>query len=651
MSQRLPSYPLFVNDPYFSFWSATDVVNESDTVFWHGEKKPIYGILETDSNKYAFLGCPKGCEKLKQTDLKVRAFSTIYVFEHSDFKLEAEFLSPLLPTDLEIASCPVCYLIITLTPNKKLHKVNVKLLAEERVAYDTCGDEDMVKEIRSGVLNVKGRQISYMGLRNQKPLSHAADEVGADWGYYYLVGDVAWKEEYAGRKYIGAERQWKNVDKKMRSSLLMAYDDTVSIFYYGEWLKGYFFRNGKTIFDAIEFAENKQEEIENACKEFDDRLVREGIKYGKDYLNLAYASVRQIMGASKIVETKDKRVLFLTKECNSDGCIATVDVSYPMLPFCKKYNVTLLKGMLYPIMDFAKMPIWKEKFAPHDAGVYPYCIGQHYAVQCGGDSEYCYKDWSKPETLPFYYLFPKDNNIYEYYKQMPVEECANMLIMVAFTEDKNMIKENIELLQKWADYLVEKGLIPENQLCTDDFAGHIDKNANLAIKAIMGIKAFAVIAKIAENEQTSLQYGKTARDYAEKWMQLYMRNDHSVLSQGDEDTYSLKYNLVIDKLLGERVFPEEMNEKETDYYLTKSKKYGIPLDSRVKYTKSDWLMWSAALTEDIEKRKRFVDMLARFLRETEDRVPFSDWYDTETGRYITFRNRTVQGGIFMLLLT
>ena len=94
-----------------------------------------------------------------------------------------------------------------------------------------------------------------------------------------------------------------------------------------------------------------------------------------------------------------------------------------------------------------------------------------------------------------------------------------------------------------------------------------------------------------------------------------------------------------------------MSEEETDYYLTKSEKYGVPLDSRAKYTKSDWLMWSAALTEDTEKRKRFVDMLARFLRETEDRVPFSDWYDTETGRYITFRNRTVQGGIFMLLLT
>ena len=651
MRQRLPSYPLFVNDPYFSFWSATDVVNESDTVFWHGEKKPIYGILEIENKRYAFLGCPEQCEKLRQTDLRVTAFSTVYVFEHEDFELEAEFLSPLLPTNLEVASCPVCFMNFTLVKRRALGKVSVKLLAEERVAYNTCLDEEAKKEIRYGVLRSKGMQIAYMGLRNQKPLSHASDEVGADWGYYYLAGDAAWTEERNGRKFIGAERLADGACGKISSFLVMAYDDTVSIFYYGEWLKGYFFRDGRTIFDAIGYAAENREEIVCECRAFEKELERECERYGQNYLDIACASIRQVMGASKIVETKDKRVLFLSKECNSDGCIATVDISYPMFPFCKKYNSTLLKGMLYPIFDFAKMPIWKERFAPHDVGVYPYCIGQHYAVHCNKENEYCHRDWRKPETLPYYYIFPKENDIYEYRKQMPVEECANMLIMTALAEDERLIRENMDLLRQWADYLVEKGLIPEEQLCTDDFTGHTDKNANLAIKAIEGIKAFAEIARMAEEKETAKRYADTARNYAREWLRLYKGDGHSVLSQGDKDTYSLKYNLVIDKLLGERVFPEEMSEEETDYYLTKSEKYGVPLDSRAKDTKSDWLMWSAALTEDTEKRKRFVDMLARFLRETEDRVPFSDWYDTETGRYITFRNRTVQGGIFMLLLT
>ena len=31
-------------------------------------------------------------------------------------------------------------------------------------------------------------------------------------------------------------------------------------------------------------------------------------------------------------------------------------------------------------------------------------------------------------------------------------------------------------------------------------------------------------------------------------------------------------------------------------------------------------------------------------------VPFSDWYDTKTGRFVAFIARSVQGGVYMPLL-
>ena len=79
---RLPCYPLFVNDPYFSIWSKTDKLNEEDTIFWHGEDKPTYGVVKTDNKEYCFLGNKKGAEKIEQIKREITSFSTVYYFEN-----------------------------------------------------------------------------------------------------------------------------------------------------------------------------------------------------------------------------------------------------------------------------------------------------------------------------------------------------------------------------------------------------------------------------------------------------------------------------------------------------------------------------------------------------------------------------------------
>lgn len=123
-----------------------------------------------------------------------------------------------------------------------------------------------------------------------------------------------------------------------------------------------------------------------------------------------------------------------------------------------------------------------------------------------------------------------------------------------------------------------------------------------------------------------------------------------MLALDEEGTFSLKYNLAVDDLIGEPLFARDFKERELDHYLTKKNRYGIPLDSRNTYTKTDWLLWAACLTENKEKRKEVIGMVHAFLCETADRVPFSDWIDTVTGEHLVFRNRTVQGGLFMPIL-
>ena len=202
-------------------------------------------------------------------------------------------------------------------------------------------------------------------------------------------------------------------------------------------------------------------------------------------------------------------------------------------------------------------------------------------------------------------------------------------------------------LTTWADYLVEKGLDPENQLCTDDFAGHFAHNANLSVKAIMGIASYGYLAKMLGQDVVGTKYINKAKQMAKEWEQMAKDGDHYKLTFDKSGTWSQKYNMVWDKIFDMGIFDPKIRETEIKYYLTKQNKYGLPLDSREAYTKTDWIFWTATMADKHEDFLKFLKPVYLFMNESTTRVPMSDWIWTDRPERRGFKARAVVGGYYI----
>ena len=665
MQRKLPSYPIFVKDPNFSLWSPTDILNESDLVSWFDEKKPIYGFVKkADGSIWCFLGDvkdigAKSVKKAVQTDVRVTSFSTNYTFDLDGETLAVEFVSPLPPDDVERISQPVCYMNYEFSGSD----AEISLFVNRRIAYNYT-DKRIPRNdaCRNYSYNLGEDQVAFIGLKRQLYLSNNEDWSGADWGYWYVCGEkAAALDGYDFARYlITGEKDFSNAGEEKyiaafgrgnHGFIVLAYDSIVAIDYFGDFKKALYLEN-HTILDALSDVRKNKKQIEEHLDKIDREIKASAEKISNDYYEILTASLRQSVAAHTAIKDNDGKVVFLSKENGSNGCIGTLDVSYPSMPLYLLYNTELVKGMLRPIIKFARMPVWCFDFAPHDVGSYPFCSGNVYGANEDGKFRTFVKK-QRGELHPQYYLLPESDGELDENMQMPVEECANMLVMLgacyAYDKDASLFKQNYDLCQKWVQYLVKYGLKPSNQLCSDDFAGHFANNLNLAIKATVGIGCYARLCeKIGIDGK---EYMEIARNFAEEIEKFSENFTHLPLTWDEgEESFGIKYNLLFDKILGLNLFSQKLLEKETDFYLSKTLPFGIPFFDRKNYVKGDWTLWIAALTDDEEKRKKIISPIVNFLRNSPDRVPFGDWYYGDSGKRLFSQARSVVGGCFAPLL-
>ena len=488
---RPPAVPLVTCDPYFSIWSANNELTAGPTRHWTGKPQPLTSLVRIDNQTFRLMGDePKDIPAAKQTGLTVLPTRTIYDFDAAGMRITITFTTPLLPDDLMLCARPITYISWDARAIEgNTHEVSVYLDVSALLAVNTPDQMVTTERGTAGALTTLR-----VGTTEQPVLATRGDDVRIDWGYFYLAGDTREgtvapaqlaRTAFANNENLPTAKLPESSPAKDAPALVMAfalgkvagntasahallgYDDVKSIRYFNNDLIAYWKKDGATMNDLLQTAEKEFASIAERCEAFDNELIADLHKIGGDsYVQLGVLAWRQALAAQKLCADANGQPLMFSKENFSNGCISTVDVLYPAAPQMLAFCPSMLKASLVPLMDYASSPRWKWDSAPHDLGTYPHATGQVY----GGTTD----------------------------APMPVEECGNMLILAAALAkaegNAEFSRTYWPTFTKWANYLKEKGLDPENQLTTDDFAGHIARNANLSVKAVMGIASYGMLA-------------------------------------------------------------------------------------------------------------------------------------------------------------
>ncbi|EFX01409.1 glutaminase a [Grosmannia clavigera kw1407] len=440
------------------------------------------------------------------------------------------------------------------------------------------------------------------------------------------------------------------------------------------------------------------------ARRYSEQLSKDAFESGsKEYEEIASLSARQVLGATEFSGTPDNPLLFL-KEISSNGNSQTVDVIFPAFPFFLYTNPQWLAYLLEPLLEHQLSGQYPNDYSMHD-------LGYHFPNETGhddGNDEYMPVEECgnmlimglalinafKYDTTPAFghsgsaeaatdmagaAMFALNES-----QAVLMDACGldrpwgmdndastGEVTMTGSKQAKEWAARSYKLWKQWTGYLVRESLVPRWQLSTDDFAGWLAYQTNLALKGIIGIRAMSDIADLLGENEDAKHYRNISDTYVTKWIEYGISRDgsHAKLAYDWYGSWTTLYNLFADSLLCFHIpeensssigspihssvfIPDRIYKAQSDWYHNVLQRYGLPLDSRHLYTKSDWEFFAAAITSR-STRAEILASVARWLNETDTDMPFTDLYDTEgTGGYppgLTFKARPVVGGHFSFL--
>ncbi|KAI9039979.1 putative glutaminase [Aspergillus affinis] len=645
-----PSYPLAVRNPYLSTWMPGDQIQDlphAEPQFWAGQNLTWSVLARVDGHTYSLMGVKDHGDGVRPAVVR----SAEYTATHSLFTLAAgeavitlDFFSPISPSNYLRQSLPFSYLTVTVSGSSTS---TVQVLSSIDGRWAGSAESTARNFQKAGSTAVYS-----LAVENATPYSEVDDM--ATWGevifasrptlasnlsfssgkwenvesMFTKTGELANNDPWAPEGVLALSHVLGTVTNEQSVNFAVGYVRENAINYLGKPYTGYYRAQYPDTNQAVSYFLDDYDDALQESSVLDSEMASKAKAVAsQNYADIVTLSARQAYGGIDLTIPNDtldtEDVLGFIKELSSNGNLNTVDVIMPAFPVYYIMNPDYIRLLLEPMMRYLAAGRWRKPYVIHD-------MGAHYPNATGHDDQ-------KAEP-------------------MPIEECGNLMVLalayVSASGDVAWRTQYTPILRNYADYLVEHSVDIAEQLSSNDAAGPLANETNLAIKAAVGLKAFGELTGL--NEYSRIGYERASLFFAQG-LGTDERKTHFVLQYPEnQDSWKIPYNLYPDVLLNLQTFPNAAYQMGNSFFKTVRAEYGVPLDHRQDWAKSDWNMWLAG-TLDTNTRNEFVDDLWAFMTNGEHNWPFSDRYVATSakgqhpGLPILCRARPTVGGHFALM--